>query len=106
MGPVCLPNIAQDYYARLPASTSSSRICPEEREGSPLAVLGGDGRYTQIGVGCTEPGDTGFYTKYSSLTSPSPGIFQLKLFSGSSNHSISRLYNNGGMEHTRMEEES
>ena len=84
MGPVCLPDTAQDYNARLPASNSSSRICPEEREGSPLAVLGGDGRYTQIGVGCTEPGDTGFYTKYSSLkglgfTSPfvTPGIFLL-----------------------------
>ena len=83
VGPVCLPEPVQEELARLPASILSTKICNEDRDGSPLAVMGGDGRYTQIGVGCTEPGDTGFYTKYSSLTSPSPGTFHQELFSGS-----------------------
>ena len=67
VGPVCLPEPVQEKLARLPASILSTKICNEDRDGSPLAVMGGDGRYTQIGVGCTEPGDSWFYIKYSSL---------------------------------------
>ena len=72
VGPVCLPEPVQEklarlILARLPASILSTKICNEDRDGSPLAVMGGDGRYTQIGVGCTEPGDSWFYIKYSSL---------------------------------------
>merc|ERR1711988_1696180 len=74
VGPVCLPEPVQEKLARLilariPASILSTKICNEDRDGSPLAVMGGDGRYTQIGVGCTEPGDSWFYIKYSSLKS-------------------------------------
>merc|ERR1711988_270774 len=74
VGPVCLPEPVQEKLARLilariPASILSTKICDEDRDGSPLAVMGGDGRYTQIGVGCTEPGDSWFYIKYSSLKS-------------------------------------
>ena len=72
MGPVCLPEPVQEELARLilariPASILSTKICNEDRDGSPLVVMGGDGRYTQIGVGCTEPGDSWFYIKYSAL---------------------------------------
>merc|ERR1711988_1963725 len=74
VGPVCLPEPVQEKHARLilarlPASILSTKICNEDRDGSPLAMMGGDGRYTQIGVGCTEPGDSWFYIKYSSLKS-------------------------------------
>ena len=67
VGPVCLPEPVREELARLPASILSTKICNEDRDGSPLAVMGGDGRYTQIGVGCTEPGDSWFYIKYSAL---------------------------------------
>jgi len=74
VGPVCLPEPVQEkdarlILARLTTSILSTTICNEDRDGSPLAVLGEDGRYTQMGVGCTEPGDTWFYIKYSSLKS-------------------------------------
>merc|ERR1719410_3213612 len=72
VGPVCLPEPVQEklarlILARLPASILSTKICNEDRDGSPLAMMGGDGRYTQMAVGCTEPGDSWFYIKYSSL---------------------------------------
>merc|ERR1711988_316211 len=72
VGPVCLPEPIQEKHARLilarlPASILSTKICNEDRDGSPLAVMGGDGRYTQLAVGCTEQGDDWFYIKYSSL---------------------------------------
>ena len=67
VGSVCLPEPVQEKLARIPASILSTKICNEDRDGSPLAVMGGDGRYTQIGVGCTEPGDSWFYIKYSAL---------------------------------------
>merc|ERR1711988_1430978 len=72
VGPVCLPEPVQEklarlILARLPASILSTAICNEDRDGSPLVVMGGDGRYTQIGVGCTEQGDSWFYIKYSAL---------------------------------------
>merc|ERR1711988_1276152 len=79
VGPVCLPEPVQEKLARLilarmPASILSTKICNEDRDGSPLAVRW-DGRYTQIGVGCTQQGDAWFYIKYSSLKgwiNPSP----------------------------------
>merc|ERR1711988_2006299 len=72
VGPVCLPEPILEKHARLilarlPASILSTKICNEDRDGSPLAVMGGDGRYTQLAVGCTEQGDDWFYIKYSSL---------------------------------------
>jgi len=72
VGPVCLPEPVQEklarlILARLPASILSTKICNEDRDGSPLAVMGADGRYTQLAVGCTEQGDDWFYIKYSSL---------------------------------------
>ena len=69
VGPVCLPEPVQEKLARLPTSISSTTICNEDRDGSPLAVMGGDGRYTQMGVGCTKLGDSWFYIKYRSLKS-------------------------------------
>merc|ERR1711988_585335 len=72
VGPVCLPEPVQEKLARLilariPASILSTAICNEDRDGSPLTMMGADVRYTQMAVGCTEPGDTWFYIKYSSL---------------------------------------
>ena len=98
--PICLPEPGQDYdnvsalvEVRLNTMTNSecarihgdhrisdNMICAgatgrdscEGDSGGPLAVLGQDGSYRQIGVvswgnGCAKPGYPGVYTRLSSL---------------------------------------
>lgn len=110
VGPICLPDPAQDYddvkalailqsaeqYPDIPrvnVTTLTNQQCREEhglnnitenmicagegggREGEgggPLAVLGQDGRYSQIGLqswneNCAKPGYPGVYTRLTSL---------------------------------------
>ena len=62
MGSICLPE--PERLARLTASILSTKVCNEDRDGSPLAVMGEDGRYTQVGIGCR---DSWFYNEFSSL---------------------------------------